>query len=410
MISPLADAAFRHGYGRLVALLVRRVGARHLEVIEDAVQSSLVAALESWPRAGVPDNPTAWLYRVAHHKLVGEVRRGARRGELAAEHARGSTAEWTDDAPASLSGDLGDDLLRMLFVCCDEALPVESQLVLALKTLCGFDVREIASRLSLTEANVYKRLGRARARLRQAPDLAEAELTSAQLRARLPAVRLVLYTLFTEGHHSPHPDGVIRRELCDEALRLAGVLARHPAGATPETFALVALMHLHAARIPARLEGDGSVLLDEQDRALWDPREIGLGLTWLARSAEGDGFSRYHAEAGIAAEHCLAPSLAQTRWDRIVEGYEHLERVAPSALHTVARAVALAEWRGPERGLEVLLSPPPSLEGSYVLSAVLADLHRRAGHPDEARRHREQALARAPSAAIRAALERRLGR
>ncbi len=410
MNDALGAAFFRHEYSRLVAMLVRRVGVRHLEAVEDAVQSALLAAVQAWPRSTVPDTPSAWLYRVAHHHLASELRRSVRHGELAAEHARGAVEPAMDAAPAALSADVRDDLLRMLFVCCDDAIPIESQLVLSLKTLCGFGVGEIAERLFLTEANVYKRLARARARLREVPLLA-AGLTSAQLASRLGAVHAVLYTLFTEGHLSSHVDGAIRRELCDDALRLATILAEHPFGATPETYALLALMHLHSARMPARQDGSGGLLLlEEQDRALWDQAEIQLGLSWLSRAAEGDVFSRYHAEAGVAAEHCIAPSFAETRWDRIVACYELLERLAPSALHTLNRAVAVAEQRGPEHGLTVLagLEPPSWLLGSYQWSAVLSDLHRQVGHADLARRYRDSALASAPSAVIREALARRL--
>lgn len=409
MSDALGADFFRHEYSRLVAMLVRRVGPRHLEAVEDAVQGALLAALEAWPRGAVPDNPSAWLYRVAHHQFVSGLRRDVRHGELAVERAR-STDPAPNAAVAWLSGDVRDDLLRMLFVCCDDAIPIESQLVLSLKTLCGFDVSEIAERLFLTEATVYKRLARARARLREAPLLAD-DLTSGQLESRLGAVHAVLYTLFTEGYLSSHAEAAIRRDLCADAIRLATILAEHTVGATPETHALLALMHLHGARMPARQDGSGGLLLlEEQDRTLWDERHIQLGLAWLSRSAEGNAFSRYHAEAGIAAEHCLAPSFAETRWDRIVSCYELLESVAPSALHTLNRAVAVAEHRGAESGLAVLegLEPPSWLVGSYQWAAVLSDLHRRAGHAETASRYRESALASAPSHLIRAALARRL--
>jgi RNA polymerase sigma factor (sigma-70 family) len=410
MNDTLGQNFFRYEYSRLVAMLVRRVGARHLEAVEDAVQSALLVAVQTWPLTRVPENPSAWLYRVAHRHFLGELRRDTRHSELRAEHAQSSADPATEVVSASLSGDVPDDLLRMLFVCSDAAIPIEGQVVLALKTLCGFDVSEIAQRLFLTEANVYKRLTRARARLREVPFM-ETELTSAELTSRLGAVHAVLYTLFTEGYLSSHTDGAIRRELCEDALRLTTILAEHPVGETPETSALLALMHLHSARMSGRQDGSGGLLLlEEQDRSLWDQAEVQLGLTWLARAAKGDVFSRYHAEAGIAAEHCLAPSFAETRWDRIVECYELIESVAPSVLHTLNRAVALAELRGPEAGLVVLdgLEPPSWLLGSYQWSAVLSDLHRRAGHVEVALRYRETALGSAPSEVIRAALARRL--
>jgi RNA polymerase sigma-70 factor (ECF subfamily) len=403
---------FRHEYGRLVSVLSRRVGLQHLEAVEDAAQAALLAALEAWPKTAVPEAPSAWLYRAAYNKLVEELRRQRRRDRLLDERVRHSIDAPTPEPTTFLGGDVRDDLLRMLFVCCDDAIPVESQLVLALKTLCGFEVREIADRLFLGEANVYKRLARGRARLREGPWPGD-DLEGAQLASRLPAVQAVLYLLFTEGHLSSHAELAIRRELCEEAMRLAGLLADHPVGRNPETFALLAMMHLHVARMGARQDGSGGLLLlEEQDRTLWDQAQIRVGLEWLAKSARGDVFSRYHAEAGIAAEHCLAPSLADTRWDRIVECYDLLERSAPSSVHALNRALALAEWRGPEAGLTVLegLEPPSWLSGSYSWAAVLADLHGRCGHSEAARRYRDVAVASAPTPAVRALLERRLRR
>lgn len=406
----LAEHFFRHEYGRLVALLCRRVGLRHLEAVEDAVQGALLAGLEAWSRAGPPDNPSAWLYRVAHNQVIGELRQTARRARLVEQHGA-DLIEAVDDAPdIALLADVRDDLLRLLFACCDDSIPVESQLVFALKTLCGFDVREIALRLFASEAAVYKRLGRARNRLLALQPLSD-EFDPASIAARLPAVRSILYLMFTEGHLSSHASMSLRRELCDEAKRLTLLLAEHPLCGTPETFALLALMHLHAARMPARQDdAQELLLLDEQDRSSWDRDEIATGLSWLARSAQGQTFSRYHAEAGIAAEHCLAPTFAETRWDRIVECYELLERVAPSPLHTLGKALAVAEQLGPERGLAALhgFDPPVALADSYLCQAALADLHGRCGHVETAHRHREAALALAPSSSVRAALTRRL--
>jgi RNA polymerase sigma-70 factor (ECF subfamily) len=392
-------------------MLSRRVGLQHLQTVEDAVQSALLTAFEVWTAAGsVPDNPSAWLYRTAHNNVVGELRQRGRREQLLEQHELEEAEAAPEGPQASLRGDVTDDLLRMMFACCDESIPVESQLAIALRTLCGFDVGGIAARLFTTEANVYKRLGRARERLRDLGSLPD-DLQGAQVSSRLPAVQGILYLLFTEGHLSLQAAPAIRRDLCEEAKRLTLILAEHPAGATPETFALLALMHLHAARMPAREDGCGGLLLlEEQDRARWDQREIQRGLSWLAKSASGPAFSRYHAEAGVAAEHCLAPSFGETRWDRVVACYELLERVAPSALHTLNRAVAIAEWRGPAAGLAELegREPPSWLAGSYLWATVLADLHRRCEHHDEARRYREIALASAPSPAVRDLLARRL--
>lgn len=389
-------------------MLSCRVGVRHIEAVEDAVQSALLTALESWPRSAVPDNPAAWLYRVAHNALLTDFRTQSRRGHLLEQKAHEGLHAPAPEA--FLATEVHDDLLRMLFVCCDEAIAVESQLVLALKTLCGFSVREIALRLFQSEANVYKRLSRARARLQEYPSFLE-DLTDEQYGLRLPAVHRILYVLFTEGYLSSHAETAIRRELCEEAIRLAAILGQHPKGATPNTFALLALMHLHAARMTSREDASrGLLLLEEQDRTLWDQRRIQVGLSWLAQSAQGEEFSRFHAEAGIAAEHCLAPSFAATRWNKVVECYALLEQVAPSAIHRLNRAVATAEWRGAQEGLAVLdgFEPPTWLAGSYLWSAVLADLHRRGGDEELASRYRRCALETAPTKAIRTLLQRRL--
>jgi RNA polymerase sigma factor (sigma-70 family) len=411
MSSAIEAHFFRHEYSRLVAVLTRRVGMRYLELVEDAVQAALLSAVESWAATQVPENRSAWLYRVAHNHFVGELRRRARQGELL-DGQPDPAGPATEPPPAAfLVGDVEDGLLRMLFVCCDDRIPTESQLVFALKTLCGFDVPEIAQRLFTTEANVYKRLGRARARLRETQPLID-DMSLEQLASRLPTVQAILYTLFTEGYLSSHAEDAIRRELCDEARRLTDLLAAHSVGATPETFALLALMHLHSARMTARQDGSGGLLLlEEQDRSRFDQQAMARGLSWLARSATGDDFSRYHAEAGIAAEHCLAASFAETRWERIVECYELLDRLAPSALHTLNRALAIAECRGAPAGLALLtgFEPPSWLVGAYVWSAVLADLHRRCGNTEIADRYRQTAIELAPSPAVRAALQRRLG-
>src|SRR5881392_3057882 len=216
-------------------MLSRRVGVQYIEDVEDAVQSALMTALESWTIAGLPDNPPAWLFRVAHNNLMGELRRRTGHRRILEQNAKEDIGILENGSDIFLAGEVGDDLLRMLFVCCDDAIPAESQLVLALKTLCGFSIREIALRLFTSEANVYKRLGRARSHLRKHPPR-PADLAGEQYSSRLPAVNKILYLLFTEGYLSSHAEMAIRRELCHEEMRLAAILAEHPVGQNPETF------------------------------------------------------------------------------------------------------------------------------------------------------------------------------
>ena len=410
MNAGLVEHYFRHEYGRLVAILVHRVGLPHLEAVEDAVQAALLAALTAWLADGIPRDPSAWLHRVAHNHLLGALRKDQRHQRILDSAADPGAGDDEQPVSPAFAGEVRDELLRMLFVCCDDKIPQESRLVLALKTLCGFSTGEIAFRLFTTEANVYKRLARARERLRQGEvDTQTPPLES--LRSRLPSVHAVIYLLFNEGYLSTRAEHAIRAELCEEAIRLGTLLATHPVGAAPPTFALLALMHLHAARLASRQDATGSLLLlEEQDRSLWDAEHLQQGVTWLARAAQGDVFTRFHAEAGIAAEHCLAPSFAETRWNEIASLYAMLERMDPSPIHTLNRAVAVMQGQGPEAGLAVVggLAPPAWLDGHYLWDAVLADLHGRAGNVATAEKHRDLALAAAPSTAVRQLLHRRL--
>lgn len=407
----LIEHFFRHEYGRVVALLVRRVGLSELEAVEDAVQAALLAALDVWVIQGVPAAPSAWLYTVAYRRLLASVRDERTRRRILATAGAGSSASEDAPPPPPLRHEVQDDLLRMLFICCDERLSQPSQLILSLKVLCGFSIQEIAGCLFATKATIHKRLARARARL-QGLDLVVDSPPLASLGARVGSVQSVIYLLFNEGYLSTRADHAIRSDLCAEALRLGHLLADHEVGAEPSTYALLALMHLHFARLAARQDPatGGLLLLEEQDRTRWDREHLGAGAEWLSRSAHGAKFSRFHAEAGVAAEHCFAPSFAETRWGEIAELYAMLERLHSSPIHTLNRAVAVSESQGPRAGLQVLkgVRPPDWLVRHHLWDAVLSDLHRRCGEYQRAALHRERALARAPSPAIRAVLERRL--
>src|SRR5260221_7372394 len=246
--SGLVEHFFRREYGRLVAILTRKVGVRHVDLVEDAVQTALMTALTSWVAKGLPEDPGAWLYRVAHNHLIGALRNNAGRLRILDAAAKELTVAADNPASPRFDNEVRDDLLRMLFVCCDEAIPKDSRLVLALKTLCGFSTAEIALRLFLSEANVLKRLGRARDHLREVPPDFDS-LPLQALQSRLERFHGGLYPLFNRGVFSAKTDRVVRREMCEEAIRLTTLLAEHPVGATPETFALLALMHLHGARL-----------------------------------------------------------------------------------------------------------------------------------------------------------------
>ncbi len=405
----LVEHFFRHESGRLVALLTRSLGVRRLELVEDVVQAALVQALETWSRRGVPEDPAGWLYRTARNLAIDALRRERTYAQTLPHLA--TDAERESLPPEAHFGDeIGDEPLRLLFVCCHEAVPAESRVALALRTLCGFSTAEIARALLTADSNVQKRIERARERLRGLPvDLDTPG--AAQLCARLEAVLAVVYLLFSQGCHVTHGDMPIRRDLCDEARRLARMLAGHPVGDVPAVHALLALMCFHAARFDARVALDGAiVLLDEQDRSSWNWGDVREGMAWLARSAAGEELTRYHLEAGIAWEHCRAPSFADTDWRRIAELYSLLERIAPSPLHSLNRSVADAYLHGPQAGLERLAAVPPgSVPAGYPgWYAVMGEFHFRLGRHSAAERAWREALRLTTARADREFLSRRL--
>jgi RNA polymerase sigma-70 factor (ECF subfamily) len=289
-------------------------------------------------------------------------------------------------------------------------VPAESRVALALRTLCGFSTAEIARALLTTDANVQKRIERARDRLREL-EVDFDTPAAAQLGARLDAVLAVVYLLFSQGCHVTHGDLPIRRDLCAEARRLAQMLAAHPVGDLPAVYALLALMCFHAARFDARVAPDGAiVLLEEQDRSAWNWGDVREGMAWLARSAAGDELTRYHVEAGLAWEHCRAPTFADTDWRQIAEWYDTLDRIAPSPLHSLNRAVAEAYLYGPQAGLGRLAavareSVPARYPGWHV---VVGELHFRLGQHSAAANAWQEALRLTTARADQEFLRRRL--
>ncbi|HVK08004.1 MAG TPA: sigma-70 family RNA polymerase sigma factor, partial [Gemmataceae bacterium] len=360
--------------------------------VEDVVQAALMRALETWSRRGVPDDPGGWLYRTARNLAIDALRREQAHDRVLPHVADGIEQDATPEA--HFADEIGDEPLRLLFVCCHEAVPVESRVALALRTLCGFNTAEIARALLTTEANVQKRIERARDRLRES-DIAFDTPATADLGPRLDAVLAVVYLLFSQGCHATHGDVPIRRDLCDEARRLARMLAGHPAGAAPAVHALLALMCFHRARFDARVALDGAIVLFEhQDRGAWNWADVREGMAWLARSAAGDELTRYHVEAGIAWEHCRAPAFADTDWGRIAELYDTLERIAPSPLHALNRAVAEAHLHGPQAGLDRLAAVrPENIPVRYpAWHAVIGELYYRLGRHAAAERAWREAL------------------
>ncbi len=404
----LVDHYFRHEYARLVASLTRKFGIRHWDVVEDVVQSSLQRALNSWSLRGIPKNPTSWLYRVASNLMLDALRRDTRWNEL--DSSFDVPAEACSLDFALDESNLQDDILRMIFVCCDPSVPAESQISLALKTLCGFGNLEIARALLTTEASVAKRVTRAKKSLRTS-SIDISNPSPEFIRERLPDVQTVIYLLFNEGYSSSIADKLIREELCEEAVRLALVLAEHPQTCGPRSAALLALLLFHAARLEARIDVSGAMLLlKEQDRSCWDQRLLGAAFQWFRVATTGGEMTRYHAEAWVAAEHCRASSLDDTNWDRIISAYNLLGRLAPSPVHELSRAIAIGYRDGPEAGMKAFsaIESDTPAKDYYLWHATHAELARQTGDTETARAALDRAWGLAPTHAEKELISRKL--
>jgi RNA polymerase sigma factor (sigma-70 family) len=407
----LSEHLFRRESGRLVAALTRIFGVHNLALAEDVVQDAFCRALEVWKVRGVPENPAAWLMAVARHRALDVVRRERTARTFAPELTRTLESEWTlvptiEEAFAGPT--IRDEQLRMMFSCCHPRLPEETQVALVLNILCGFGAGEIASAFLTGRAAVEKRISRGKKVLARSKRLFD--LAAVEFAARLSAVRRALYLVFNEGYHGASADAPVRTELCSEAIRLTTLLLEFPPAASPETHALSALMHLHAARLPARLDaaGDLSPLL-EQERSRWDARLIEQGLTLLDRSAADPVVTAFHVEAAIAAAHMTASSVDETDWEAIVALYDRLMDIAPSPVVALNRAIAIGQRDGAERGLEALraIADPGRLRRYPFYPAAMGELELRRGNLSAAKRHFLSAAALARSRLERRFLERR---
>lgn len=408
----LDEHLFRRESGRLVAALTRIFGVHNLSLAEDVVQDAFCRALETWKVRGVPDNPSAWLMTTAKNRAFDVLRRERTARTYAPELGRLLESEWTMaplveeafGAPA-----IRDEQLRMMFSCCHHRLPEEAQVALILNILCGFGAQEIAGAFLSGRAAIEKRIARGKRTLAASKRLFDLE--DAEFASRLSAVRRALYLLFNEGYHGVSGESAVRADLCREALRLTALLLEYPPAATPETTALAALLSLHAARLPARLDTAGDLSpLAEQDRSRWDVRLVAQGLALLERSATGAQLSAFHVEAAIAAAHASARSVDETDWASIVSLYDRMMSIAPSPVVALNRAIAIGQRDGAERGLTEL----HSIEGRERLAsypfygAAMGELEWRRGDHEAARHHFSAALSVARSAAERRFLEKRL--
>jgi RNA polymerase sigma factor (sigma-70 family) len=408
----LNEHLFRRESGRLVAALTRIFGVHNLALAEDVVQDAFCRALEVWKVRGIPENPSAWLMTVAKRRALDIVRRERTARTFAPELGRVLESEWTL-APAVEEAFAGstirDEQLRMMFSCCDPRLPEEVQVALVLNVLCGFGASEIASAFLTSRAATEKRISRGKKSLVSSQRLFD--LADADFEPRLSAVRRALYLLFNEGYHGASAEAAVRTDLCGEAIRLTMLLLESPMTASPETQALAALMHLHAAKLPGRLDSEGDLnSLLEQDRSRWDTELVQQGVTLLDRSATGAVVSAFHIEGAIAAVHATARSVDETNWNQIVELYDRLMAIAPSPVVALNRAIAIGQRDGPAQGLAALAAISDSERlGRYPFyPAAIGELELRRGNQEAARAHFLAAAALARNDVERRFLERRL--
>ena len=383
----LLEHLFRHQVGRVVAHLARVLGPSRLDLAEESMQEAMLRALQAWPYQGIPENPGAWLFRVAHNSAIDSLRRERflepNSGVVLAELTRATGIASSDPG---FEEQLRDDELRMIFMCCHPGIPRDARVALSLKTVGGFSVREIASAFLADDAAIAQRLVRAKRQLRERQVTLELP-SAADLDERLDSALETIYFVFNEGYAAHEGEDLIRRDLCFEALRLGRLLAGSFI-ATPRAHALVAMMALQAARLPARIDEAGDlILLEDQDRSRWDQRLIAEGFHHFDLSIAGDHISEYHVQAAIAAIYTRASDLRSIDWPAILELYDQLLAISgASPLVALNRAVAVAKVHGAAEALAEIeiLRGNPQLHDYYLLLAVRGHLLEELGRRDEA--------------------------
>jgi RNA polymerase sigma-70 factor, ECF subfamily len=400
------EAVYRSDWGRIVATLIGLVG--DFDLAEECAQEAFATAVHQWRESGVPEFPRAWIIQTARHKAIDRIRRQKSLEQKLELH--GNELGPTIEEPNYDSTEIPDDRLRLIFTCCHPALAPEAQVALTLRTLCGLETDEIARAFLVPATTMAQRLVRAKRKIRDAgipyvvPD-------STEVAARLDAVLTVIYLVFNEGYAATRGGPLLRTDLCKEAIRLARLVSTLLGPQPPaEVTALLALILLQDARRDARLDEAGDiVILEEQDRSRWDHRQIDEALPLVQQAFRG-GPGPFALQAAIAALHCQAARPEDTDWRQIVQLYDLLERVQPSPIVSLNRAVAVAMADGPEPGLELIdaLAATNHLENYHLLHAARADLLRRLGSLDEAAKSYSRALSLVTNESERRFLERRL--
>lgn len=382
-VTQLVDHLFRHEAGRLVAVLTRIFGPHNIELAEDVVQDSLVEAIKQWTYSGIPSNPKAWIFTVAKNKALNVVNREKYKLKYSSDVAHLLQSEWTaEPSLAHLFSEeaILDDQLRMMFTCCHPSISADSQVALTLKTLCGFSIPEIARAFLTTDENINKRLVRARQKIREEKIPFEVP-EGRDLENKLDTVLETIYLMFNEGYNASHGEQLIRREICDEAIRLGEIMCTHSLFINNSSVqALLALMHLNASRFDSRQDEMGNILtMEEQDRSKWDRPSMQRGFAYLEKSISSHhkDLTIYHILATISAYHCSAPDFGSTDWKSILHLYDKWAAMDSSPLVLLNRSIALSKVDGPEKALAELdiIASTPSLQTYHLLYSSQAEMH-----------------------------------
>jgi RNA polymerase sigma factor (sigma-70 family) len=411
-IDSLVDHLFRREAGKMVSVLTRIFGFDAIEVAEDIVQDTMYKALQEWPFNRVPDNPQAWLYKVARNKAIDMLRRQKKlvynTDSVAAMALMEKNVSGKID-DLFLEHEIEDSQLRMIFACCAPEINTESQIALTLKTPCGFSIKEIAKAFVTGEDTINKRLLRAKQKIR-AENISMEVPTGARLALRLQSVLKTIYLLFNEGYNASAADMLIRKDICLEAMRLAILLTEQPVTNVPETQALLALMCFHAARFDSRMDTDGSIiLLREQDRKLWNRELIQKGFQYLNEASADFVPNEYNIEAGIMAVHCAAESYAATDWQTIFRLYESLLEIKDTPVVKLNKAIVIGQIEGPQAAINEILTNVP-MKDYYLYHATLGELYLQTHETDRAKKHLQEALTLTGSNAEKLLLQKKLDR